>query len=116
MGWVSWCLFFIAASTSKFRASAAASATRPPSCRISGTYGGGIEKLSAGMQASLAELQAGGTGISDGEACGTFDWIVDFPDFAHMVSVRRDCIMAVRLTRPETHWLSHRIQAGPVDD
>jgi hypothetical protein len=44
-----------------------------------------MEKLSAGMQASLAELQAGGTGISDGEACGNFDWIVDFPDFAHMV-------------------------------
>lgn len=39
------------------------------------------------MQASLAELRAAGTGLADGEACGTFDWIVDFPDFAHMVSV-----------------------------
>ena len=40
MGWVSCGLFLIAASTSEFRASAAASASQPPSCRISGTYGG----------------------------------------------------------------------------
>jgi hypothetical protein len=38
-----------------------------------------------GLPAELRESLSVTTGIGDQEVCGTFDWIVDFADFAEMV-------------------------------